>query len=282
MNKIKLIVDSTSDLTEEYLKNNNIDVLPLGVNFPDASFLDGVDIDVAKLYEHVKEVSSLPKTAACTIFQYQEAFKKYIEEGYDIICISISSDFSSCYNNSLIASEEYKDKIECIDSRNLSSGIGLVVVKANDYIKQGKNIHEIAEILKNEIIPNVRSQFVVDTLEYLYKGGRCSSLSYIFGKHLHIHPIIRVKDGKMGVFKKVRGKMVNGLNELLDIFKADISSYDHEVVMITHSLADDSAKYLYDELSKIIDPKSIMITKAGCVISSHCGKGTIGILYIKK
>lgn len=281
-NKIKIIADSTSDLEKEYLIENGIEIVPLGINFSEKHFEDGINLNTKELYEYVASHKELPKTSAPSIETFRNSFKKWIDEGYEILCITISSDFSSCYQNACIASEEFEDKISCIDSRNLSSGIGLIIVKAVKYIKEGKSLLEITELLKEKIIPNVRCQFVVETLDYLYKGGRCSSVSYIFGKHLHIHPIILVKDGKMIVYKKPRGKMINGLNTLLDIFKEDYPNIDEDCVMITHSLAPNSKDYLYGELTKIIPSSQIMITNAGCVVSSHCGQGTIGILYIKK
>lgn len=282
MAKIKIIADSTSDLEQDYLQEHDIEIIPLGINFKEVCYQDGVDLTTKELYKIVDETKVMPKTSAASVVTYEECFKKWIEQGYEILCITISSEFSSCYQNACIASQEFEGKVSCIDSRNLSSGIGLIIVKAVKYIKEGKSLQEITELLNEKIIPNVRSQFVVETLDYLYKGGRCSSVSYIFGKHLHIHPIILVKDGKMIVYKKPRGKMINGLNTLLDIFKADYPNIDEDCVMITHSCAEESREYLYQELSKIIPSSQIMITNAGCVVSSHCGRGTIGILYIKK
>lgn len=282
MRKIKIIVDSTCDLEKEILEKYDIETVPLGISFKDECYFDGVDLTTERLYELVKDKKMLPKTFAPSIGTFMQVFKKYIDQDYDIIFIAISSDFSSCYQNACVASEDYKDRIVCIDSRNLSSGIGLIILKACKYRQENKTIHEIETLLKEKIIPNVRSQFIIDTFDYLYKGGRCSSLSYFFGKSLHIHPIILVKDGKMIVYKKPRGKMINGLNELIEIFKKDLDVIDEDTVMITHSLAPEYEKYLHTELKKYVKDEIIMPTHAGCVVSSHCGRGTIGILYIKK
>ncbi len=282
MRKIKIIADSTSDLEKDYLQKHEIEILPLGITFGDKSYEDGVNLTTSQLYNLVKETGKLPKTSAISYQSFNDTFKKWVEDEYDVLYISISSDFSSCYQNAVSASGEFEGHVLCVDSRNLSSGIGLVILKAVKYRDEGKSLREIKELLEHTIIPNVRSQFVVDTLEYLYKGGRCSSLSYIFGKHLHIHPIILVKNGKMIVYKKPRGKIINGLNELLNIFKADLNDIDGDCVMITHSLANEYEEYLHQELLKLIPESQIMVTNAGCVVSSHCGKGTIGILYIKK
>ncbi len=279
MRPVKIIVDSTCDLTEEFLRKNDIEVAPLGIIFGEESYHDGVDITVPDLYKKVDEKHLLPKTSALSIEELHEIFQKWNEKGYDIFFICISSDFSSCYQNAKIASEEFENHVVCFDSRNLSSGIGLLILKACKFRDQQKSIQEIETMLK-DFVPRVRSQFAVETLDYLYKGGRCSSLAFIFGKGFHIRPIIRVKDGKMFVYKKPRGKMINALNTLLDIFKEDLKNLDPDCVMITHSLADESEVYLRNELKKIIPESMIMTTRAGCVVSSHCGKGTIGILYI--
>ncbi len=281
MKKLKILADSTCDLTPEYLKEHEIDIIPLHVTFNQESYDDGVNLTVPELYQKVDEINLLPKTAACSIGEFKIIFEKYLKEYEKILFIGISSKFSSTIQNAKIAADDFDNRVLVHDSYNLSSGIGLQILKAVKFNESGEEPEKILEKLK-ELVPNVRSQFEIETLDYLYKGGRCSSLTYFFGRGLKIKPIIRVIDGGMKVYRKPRGKTINALNELLNIFKEDYPNIDTDCVMITHSLADDSAKYLYDELSKIIDSKTIMITRAGCVISSHCGRGTIGILYINK
>lgn len=281
MKKVKIVVDSTSDLMPEFLKEHDVDVIPLYVTFNQEAYKDGIDINVPELYRKVTETTKLPKTAAVSLMEFSEAFKQYVDEGYEVLVITISSKLSSCFQNAIAASLDYPDKVFVHDSCNLSTGIGLQVLKAIKMRNQGMGASEILEGLK-KLVMNVRAQFAIESLDYLYKGGRCSSLVYIFGIGFKIKPIIRVVDGGMGVFKKPRGKMKNALDGLLQIFKEDLPNIDLDTVMITHSMAEESKNYLYEELSKIIDPKHIMITEAGCVISSHCGEGTIGILYILK
>lgn len=278
MRPVKIFVDSTCDLPKEYLDENNVTLIPLGVSFDDVVYRDGVDISADTLYKKVDETGKLPKTSAITIHEFTNEFKKYIDE-YDILYISISSGMSSTYQNAYIASQEFEGRVVVFDSMNLSSAIGLLICKAIEFRNAGLNINEIDSKLK-DYVPRVRAQFAVETLDYLYKGGRCSSLVFLFGKGLHIRPIIRVKNGKMFVYKKPRGKMKKALDELLSIFKEDLPYIELDRVMLTHSLAFESEVYLYEELSKIIPKEKIMVTKAGSVISSHCGRGTIGILYI--
>lgn len=281
MRKIKLLVDSTCDLPKQFLKENDVAVIPLSISFKDEIYKDGVDINVKQLYEYVDKKKMLPKTSALTTYELTQEFKKWIDQDYDVFFISISSGFSCSLQNAHIAAEEFDGRVIAFDSQNLSSGIGLLICKAIELKDKVESIKELEEKL-NYYVPRVRSQFAVETLDYLYKGGRCSSLVFIFGKGLHIRPIIRVANGKMSVFKKPRGKMVKALNELLQIFKDDLANIELDRVMLTHSLAPESMEYLKQELLKLIPEEKLMITEAGSIISAHCGKGTIGILYIVK
>lgn len=280
--KVKLLVDSTCDLPLELLKENDVEIIPLLVNFDEEEYKDLVEITTKELYEKVNEKGKLPKTAARSVGAFDEVYRKIFNEGYDqIVLIPIGSTLSSTMQNAIIATEGFEGKVFVHDSLNLSTGIGLQVLKVIKLIKAGKTGPEILEELK-QIAPKVSAQFAVESLDYLYKGGRCSQTSYFFGKGLKIKPIIKVVDGKMIVYKKPIGKMVNALNKLLDIFKEDLDNLDLDTVMITHSMADESCAYLYEKLKELIPEEHIMTTNAGCVISSHCGPGTIGILYITK
>ncbi len=282
MNKIKIIVDSTSDLTKEYLEENNISVIPLGVTFGDKVYHDGIDITVKDLYSYVEQNKTLPKTSAISVGEFITCFQKYIDEGYDIFYTGISSKMSSSYQNACLASENFeKGRILIFDSLNLSTGIGLQVTRAVKLVKEGKNLAEINEELL-KIRPLVRSQFLIETMDYLYKGGRCSGVAYFLASALYLKPIIRVVDGGMIVYKKPIGKTIKACNALLEIFKKDLPNMDTSLVMLTSTFADNSEKYLYNELLKYLPAENIMVTHAGAVISSHCGPGTIGILYIMK
>ena len=282
MNKIKIIVDSTSDLTKEYLEENNISVIPLGVTFGDKVYHDGIDITVKDLYSYVEKNKILPKTSAISVGEFITFFQKYIDEGYDIFYTGISSKMSSSYQNACLASENFeKGRILIFDSLNLSTGIGLQVTRAVKLVKEGKNLAEINEELL-KIRPLVRSQFLIETMDYLYKGGRCSGVAYFLASALYLKPIIRVVDGGMIVYKKPIGKTIKACNALLEIFKKDLPNMDTSLVMLTSTFADNSEKYLYNELLKYLPAENIMVTHAGAVISSHCGPGTIGILYIMK
>jgi DegV family protein with EDD domain len=282
MKKVKIISDSTCDLTKELIKRNDIEIVPLYVNFNEESYLDGVNLDVEKMYQLVSEKKLLPKTAAPSPGAFVEVFQKYLDLGYEILYLGIGSKFSATFSSANVAKNTLEsDDIYLVDSMNLSSGTGLLLLKACKFRDEGMSGKDI-KVKLEEIVPKVRSQFVIDTLEYLYKGGRLNALSALVGGMLRVKPIIKVRDGVMVVGKKGRGNIKNGINLMLQEFFNDVENIDPEFLMITHSLADESSKYIKSQISDKIKVKNIFDTHAGCVISSHCGKGTIGVLYILK
>jgi len=280
MNKIKLVTDSTCDLSSALLERYDIEVIPLYVNFGDQSFKDGVDLFVPKMYDLVEELNQLPKTAAPAPGIFAAVFKKYLDQGYQVIYMGIGSKFSASFNSAYNAKLLLEtDDLYLIDSQNLSSGTGLLLLKAGEMIKSGLDtLSIVAEIEK--LVPKVRSQFVINTLEYLYKGGRLNALSALFGGLLRIKPIIKVRDGVMAVGKKGRGKITNAIDLMINEMLADKERLDPDFMMITHSMADKEAQYIRERILEEVNVKEIYETNAGCVISSHCGKKTIGVLYI--
>lgn len=282
MEKIKLISDSTCDLSAELLKKHDIDIVPLYVNFNEDSYRDLIDIDTDQMYKLVEKHGILPKTSAASPGDFHEVFTKYLDLGYKIIYVGIGSKFSATFTSANLAKEMVGSKdIFLVDSMNLSSGTGLLLLKASSFRKVGMTAEKIAQEVE-KLVPKVRSQFVIDTLEYLYKGGRVSALSALMGGMLKIKPIIKVRDGIMVVGKKARGLITKGIDMMIDEFMTSPDEVDDEYLMITHSKADKSAIYIKDRLSGKTNIKNIYETNAGCVISGHCGKGTIGILYITK
>lgn len=279
MRPVKIITDSTCDLNQKEIDELEIEVIPLHVTYKGKTLDDGIDITVDELYKLVEKEKELPKTSAITIMEFAEYFKKWVQRGYDVIYTGISGAMSSTLNNASLAASELgcEENVRAIDSKNLSTGIGLIVLKAAKMAKDGKELNEIVSYME-DVRERVRSQFFIDTFEYLYKGGRCSSMARIFGSVLKIKPIIAVRDGKMSVAQKPLGHK-KARSSLLEIIKHDLDNLDPDVVMVTHSMADEDAVYLEEELHKM-GIKNVMQTKAGCVISSHCGPGTIGILYI--
>lgn len=281
MRKVAILTDSTCDLSDSLIKENGVVVIPLYISFGTDIYKDGVEMTPEKMYEIVRQGESLPKTSACSVGDFITAFQKYLNEGYEVFYTGIGSKLSSTYNNALLAKEELAtDKIQVSDSGNLSSGIGLLVLKACKFANEGKTALEIKNEIDN-LAPKVRSKFVVESLEYLHKGGRCSGVARFFGTMARLKPVIIVEDGKLDVLAKPIGKR-KGLSIMLDDIIGNKDNIHNDCVMVTHTYADEDASYLKEELSREVPNAHIEETSAGCVISSHCGKGTIGILYIMK
>ncbi|SHJ72143.1 EDD domain protein, DegV family [Anaerobranca californiensis DSM 14826] len=282
MEKIKIFADSTCDLSPELIEQHDIGIVPLNIIFGDDIFQDGVDITTKELYEKVEKYKCLPKTSAASPGVFKTAFEPYINKGYNIIYISISSELSATYQNAILAAGMFDEgRIEIVDSRNLSTGIGILVLNAVDLKNQGFTAKEIAQKI-SELTSKVETEFVIDTLDYLYKGGRCNSVQRFAGGLLKIRPAIKVIDGKMTPSKKFRGKREKVLDAFFDHVMGNVENIDKKRVIVTHSQGLESALYLKEKIAQKFDVEEILVTEAGCVISSHCGQNTVGIIYIHK
>ncbi|MHA0857804.1 DegV family protein [Paenibacillus sp. CMAA1364] len=281
MPNIKIFADSTSDLPTSWIEQFNIGIVPLYVVFGEESLKDGVEISPTDLYQRVSENGVLPRTAAPSPADFIAAFTPYTEQGDQILYISLSSELSSTYQNALIAAAEFPaDQIAVFDSLNLSSSIGLLVMKAVHAASSGQPLRDIVSLLE-AVRPQIEAEFVVDTLEYLYKGGRCSGMQNLIGSLLKIRPIIKVSNGTMTPAYRVRGKREKAVEMLLQnaLDKKDLM--DHDLILVVHSLAQDDAILLQQSLQSHTTAE-VAIATAGCVISCHCGPQTIGIMYAKK
>ena len=282
MSKIKIVVDSTVDLSQELYEKYDMDIIPLNVSFGEKTFRDGIDITRDQLYEDVKKFKSLPSTSAPGPQVFEEVFKKWLDKGYEVIYLGIGSTLSTALQSANIAKNNIgSDKIHLIDSLNLSSGSGLLAMKAAKLASEGKEAKEIVKIIEKDV-PNVVAQFTVDTLDYLHKGGRCSGTAKVIGHIFHIHPHLLVRDGKLIVYKKPRGTMKIAIDGQIEELKKALPNVQMDNIMITDAgVTDEIREYFVKQVSKIVDPKIIRTTPAGCVIASHCGFGTIGLLFIK-
>ena len=283
MNKIKILVDSCADLTKELYEEHKIDVVAQNVSFGETNYKDGIDITLEELYENVKKLGELPHTAAVTPGAFEEYFKKAIDEGFDIVYVGLGSKLSTTFQNANLAKQSFpEDRIYLVDTASLSSGIGLVAMKAAKFRDEGLAAKEIAEKCQ-AIAPNVVAQFTVETLDYLHKGGRCSGASKLIGHIFHVHPYLKMVDGNLIVYKKPRGPMKIALNEQLKELQSVLSRLDTDNIMITHAGLDKEFEdYLKSEVKKLAPNIRLNVTRAGSVIASHCGYGTVGILYITK
>lgn len=279
---VKIISDSTCDLSQELLERYDIAVLPLQVTLGDESYEDGVNITVDEIYQWADENKTTPKTAAPSMETAAGVLAPWLEKGMELICFSVSESMSTSANVMRLAAKELKatDRVTVINSQNLSTGGGLMVIEAAIMAQQGKTAEEITAHVKS-LRPLVRASFVVDTLTYLHRGGRCSSVAALAGGMLKLHPKIVVAEGKMGVSKKYRGKMTRVLPEYVEDMKDELLNARTDRVFITHSGCEqetiDQVKTILESLNHFDE---ILITRAGSVISSHCGPGTLGVLFI--
>ncbi len=279
--KVIITRDSTSDLTPEIVEKFNIQTIPLGIVLDSKSYQDGVDIDPDFVYKYHEEHGVLPKTSAANVGEMVEFFKKYVDEGYAIVHFNISSKMSSTYQNSLIASQEFED-VYVVDTKNLSTGEGLLIMKAAEMAAEGKEAKEIFDTVSS-LIPYVDASFVIDSLEYLHKGGRCSTIAALGANLLKLKPCIQVLDGAMDVCKKYRGKYIACLREYVADRVGDYSDIDLDRVFVTHAGVDEEiVNEVRDLVAKAAPFKEIIVSRAGCTISAHCGRNTLGVLFIRK
>lgn len=279
---VKIISDSTCDLSAELIKRFDIDVLPLHIILGEEDYEDGRGISPDEIYQWSDAHRSSPKTAACSLDAAMAAFEPYVTEGREVICFSISGSMSSANNVLRMAAEQLDAQhlVTVIDSKNLSTGVGLQVLAAAEMAQQGKNAAEIAAAIQ-EICPRVRASFVVDTLTFLHRGGRCSGLAAMTGGALRLHPRIAVADGKMAPGKKYRGKMDRVILNYAQDMEADLLTADKRRVFITHSGCEAAMiESVREYLTGLHHFDEILVTRAGGVISSHCGPGTLGVLFI--
>jgi len=277
---VHILTDSVSDLGVELAAKHRIGVIPLSVFVNDQTFIDGGDLTSEMLYSEVEKSGQLPKTAAPSVAEFINFFNRYPG---DLLFISIGSKLSATNQNATLAKEALPGRnIRIIDSKNLSSGIGLLVLAAAEKRDQGASLDEIHDHVLS-LLPRVNSSFMIDTLEYLHKGGRCSAVENLMGSLLSIHPIIEVRqDGALGVRQKLRGSSKKVMDAMIETFKQNFDRIDMHRVFITHSGGGIDPQYIKEKLEELDSIEEICITQAGATVSSHCGPKTIGILYIMK
>lgn len=279
--KIKITSDSTCDLPKELLEKHNISIIPLIVVKNDESFIDGVTITTDEIFAHVAAGGSLCSTAAVSMMTYQEKFAEFADKYDAVIHINISSELSSSYQNATLAAEEF-DNVLTIDSRNLSTGQGLVVLKACELAETAASLDEIKDELA-DYIPKVESSFLIDRLDYMVKGGRCSMVAALGANLLGLKPCIEVKDGKLTVVKKYRGNYTKCLTSYVKERLTNRDDLDTSTLFVTNTpISEDCFKAVEATLTECISFENTYSSNAGCTISCHCGPGTLGVLFAKK
>lgn len=279
---VKIISDSTCDLSKELLEKYNVSILPLHILLGEAEYLDGVNTSPDEIYKWSDANKTTPKTSAPALQDTIDLFKPFIEAGQEIVCFSISEEMSTTANVMRLAADELEasEKIFVVNSANLSTGIGHLVVEAAIMAKEGKTASEIVSRME-ELKPKVRASFVVDTMTYLHRGGRCSGVAALAGGALKLHPRIVVENGAMNAGKIYRGKMRNVVLSYVKDMEVDLKSAKKDRVFITHSGIDEEIIESVKEYLRSLNTfEEILVTRAGGVISSHCGPGTLGVLFI--
>ena len=279
--RVKIISDSTCDLSPELLERYDIAITPLCVIKGGKEFHDGVDITPADIFTHVDGGGELCSTAAVSQFEYTQMFTRYAKEYDEVVQINIGSNFSCCYQNACLAAQEF-DNVFVVDSENLSTGQGLLVVSAAKLAQQGVSGIEIAERVR-ALVPKVEASFLIERLDYMRKGGRCSTVAALGANLLKLKPCIEVREGKMSVCKKYRGSFEKCIRqyvkERLD-GREDIAT---ELVFITHAAADTNVvAAAKEETAQYGSFEEVEETQAGCTVSCHCGPDTLGILFVRK
>ena len=278
---IKILSDSTCDLSAQLLAENNITLVPLTVVKGDEQFKDGVTITASEIFAHVAAGGDLCSTAANSIGEYADKFEELAGQYDGIILINISSEFSSCYQNACLAAEDFPN-VRVIDSRNLSTGQGLVVLKACELAKTATDLDTLADELR-AFTAKVEASFLVDKLDYLVKGGRCSSVAALGANLLNLKPCIEVKDGKMSVVKKYRGKYEKCLTSYVKDRLADREDLDNDTLFVTQTVVSDECYgAVMNAVAEYGHFDHTYETLAGCTVSCHCGPGTLGILFVRK
>lgn len=282
-NKIIITADSTADLSSELIEKYNIVIIPLHIVFEDKSYDDLVNITPDEIYANFDKNGTLPTTSAINCQEYIDKFKPYVDDGYEIVHISIGSALSTSHNQCCMAAQELGN-VYPVDSCSLSTGSGLLAIEAAKRVDKGMAAKDIAKEIQ-ALASKVHADFVVDKLTYLRAGGRCSALAALGANLLGIRPRIDVNnaDGSMSVGKKYRGKLDKVIDTYTQERLSDLNSIEKDRIFITHSGID---KEIVDSVYEAIKSKNyfdeILITRAGCTVSSHCGPGTLGVLYINK
>jgi len=282
MKKVLITSDSTTDLTPELIERFNVKINPLGITLGDDKvYTDGVDIDPEFIYAHYEKTGILPKTSATNLAECIDFFQKYVDEGYAIVHFTLSSSMSSTYQNSCLAASEFED-VYVVDTGNISNGGGILVVKAGEMMQAGASAEEIYNTVKG-LVPYVDASFVIDSLEFLVKGGRCSALAAFGANVLGLKPCIIVRDGAMTVGKKYRGKFNVVLKKYIKETIGDGSDIDLDHIFLVSAGTNPEYVDACEEIIRELVPaKELHRTMAGATIASHCGRDTVGLMFLRK
>ncbi|MBR3228036.1 MAG: DegV family protein [Erysipelotrichaceae bacterium] len=279
---IKIIADSASDLNEEVIKKYDIEIIPSYIVFNDRSYKDGIEVKPEDIYRWSDENDQALTTSSPNFMEVADIFNRYLEKYDGIVCIAVSALLSGTYNVFRLAARETgkEERIRVIDSKNLCSAEGLLVIKAKELADEGKDIDEIAKEI-DELKERLDSSFVLDTLDYIHRGGRCSDASHLLGMALKVHPKIVVENGVINVAKKYRGRMKKVYREYVDDLHDELVNADKERCFLSDSGLEEDIEDIAVKLKEEYGFKEVLRAKAGCVISCNCGPGTMAVFFFR-
>lgn len=279
--RIKILSDSVCDLTKEQLAEYDIELVPLPIIKGDVTYKDGVDIMPEDIFEYVESGKGICHTSGINVADYQEAFSRFTETHDAVILITLSSCISGCYQNAVIAASELEN-VYVVDSQNLSTGTGHLVLDAAIMAREGLPAEEIVKRLE-EMRPKVEASFVIDSLLYLWKGGRCSGVAALGANVLKLKPCIEVKNGKMDVGKKYRGNFDKVIIQYVTDRLKDRDDIDYKRIFVTHpSVSPDIVENVVKTVKSLGPFEEVIVTRAGGTISTHCGPVCLGVLFYRK
>ena len=283
MGKLIIASDTSIDLSKELIEKYDIKTIPFSVMLGEEQYKDGVDITPDDIYAFHDRTGTLGKTAAVNVAEAEEFFRSLKENDDDeIIFFTISKTLSGTNQYACVAAAEVGG-VYVIDTKNLSTGGGLSVIKACEMKAEGKTAEEIVDFVNNKMVDYVNASFVIDSLEYLHKGGRCSTLAALGANLLKLKPCIEVKNGSMAVGKKYRGKFADVLVEYTQARLEEADNIDLDRVFVTHAGVDmEIVNAVAEQVKKTLPFKEVLITRAGATVSCHCGRNTLGVLFVQK
>ncbi|MBQ3703792.1 MAG: DegV family protein [Oscillospiraceae bacterium] len=278
---VVITADSTCDLPQELKERYDIRTIPLTILLGDESYLDGVGFTAQDIYTRYHEDGTLPKTSAPGIQQFMDFFTPILEEGCEIVHLDISAELSSSYNNACIAASELGG-VHVVDSRMLCTGIALLAIEGAECRDRGMSAGEIAQHLRT-LTEKVDTSFVLDTLEFMWKGGRCSAVSALGANLLRLKPALEMKDGKLSIYKKYRGSIQSVYRQYVKERLASVEIYPGHIFLTdSGEVPEETLRELRDIIREAVPDAEIHSAKAGCTITSHCGPKTLGVLFIRK
>lgn len=278
---IKVITDSTADLSPKLCEYYRIERVPLYVYFGKECFRDGIDFSPDEFWEKLKKSGVFPRTAQPSPVDFSQKFRGLLDEGNEVLFIGIAATLSGTVASAGLAKKELPGApVEVIDSNNISMGIGLLCVHAAEAVSRGLTLKQVAKKIRN-MAPRLRISFIVDSLDYLYKGGRLSKTQAMCGNILNIRPRIEMREGQLKAVEKIRGRK-RAVKALINWAVKEPEKIDPRIIAVTHCDAENEAERIAESLRCMLPAKEVVITKTGTVMSSHCGPGTVGIGYIEK